>query len=199
MPLSPAAALLSVLVLALAPGPDPVGSWPLRPEPEVVETFDAPASPYAAGHRGVDLLGRAGQPVRTALDGEISFAGRVAGRGVVVVSHGATRTTYEPVAASLAVGEAVVAGDVVGRLQVAPSHCVPRACLHWGWIESGAAGEQYLDPLRLVGHGPVRLLPLWAAAPVTASGPAAQLAPTFAAPSYDTPYRAVLTSLAALL
>lgn len=199
MPLSPAAALLSVLVLALGPGPDPVGSWPLRPEPEVVATFDAPASPYAAGHRGVDLLGRAGQPVRTALDGEVAFAGRVAGRGVVVVSHGATRTTYEPVAASLGVGEAVAAGDVVGRLEVAPSHCVPRVCLHWGWIESGPAGEQYLDPLRLVGHGPVRLLPLWATAPVTASGPSAQLAPTFAPPSYDTPYRAVLTSLAALL
>jgi hypothetical protein len=85
------------------------------------------------------------------------FAGRIAGRGVVVVGHGATRTTYEPVAASVAVGSALAAGDVIGVLELPGSHCFPRACLHWGWI----AGDTYLDPLRLVGAGPVRLLPLW--------------------------------------
>ena len=34
-----------------------------------------------------------------ALPGRVSFAGRVAGKPVVVVDHGATRTTYEPVLA----------------------------------------------------------------------------------------------------
>ncbi|ANH38959.1 Peptidase family M23 [Nocardioides dokdonensis FR1436] len=175
MLLSPTATLLAALTLSwwpsLDPGPDPVGTWPLRPEPEVVEAFRPPSSPYGPGHRGVDLLGRAGQPVRAALDGEVSFAGRIAGRGVVVVSHGATRTTYEPVAASASLGDAVVAGDVLGRLEVAPSHCVPRTCLHWGWIEGGGTyGDTYLDPLRLVGQGPVRLLPL-EGAPTTATRP----------------------------
>ncbi|WP_341228850.1 M23 family metallopeptidase [Nocardioides salarius] len=198
MPSSSAATLLTALLTAvlttvlptgpLATGPaaepDPVGGWPLRPEPEVVAGFDAPSSPYGPGHRGVDLLGRPGQPVRAALAGQVSFAGRIAGRGVVVVAHGPTRTTYEPVAGDLAVGEAVTAGEVVGRLEVAPSHCAPRTCLHWGWIESGPAGDTYLDPLRLVGLGPVRLLPLWSTSP----------APT----PVDTPYRAVLDRLAAL-
>ena len=157
-------ALLPALVLAglllhggAAHGADdPVGGWPLRPEPSVVTRFDPPTNPYGAGHRGVDLLGTAGQSVHSALPGTVTFAGRIAGRGVVVVGHGATRTTYEPVAASVSVGDTVAGGAPIGTLEPAGSHCAPRACLHWGWLE----GEQYLDPLRLVGDGPVRLVPL---------------------------------------
>ena len=156
--------LLAVLALValLAPpasasgSDDPVGVWPLQPEPEVVRRFDPFALPYGAGHRGVDLAGRPGQPVRAALPGRVAYAGRIAGRGIVVVSHGPTRTTYEPVTATVAVGADLAAGTPLGRLEIAGSHCFPRACLHWGWI----AGDVYLDPLRLVGGGPVRLLPL---------------------------------------
>lgn len=162
---------LAVLVLGMAcvaipaaaeavpPGePRPVGVWPLRPVPEVVAGFDPPAQPWQAGHRGVDLLGSPGQPVRTALPGRVAFVGRIAGRGVVVVTHGETRTTYEPVAASVPVGATVAAGDRIGRLETPGSHCFPRACLHWGWLR----GTTYLNPLELVGVRPVRLLPLFA-------------------------------------
>lgn len=159
-------ALLSLLVVVLAPlggradaaAADPVGVWPLVPAPEVARGYDPPSDPWGAGHRGVDLLGHPGQPVRSALPGTVTWAGVLAGRGVVVVGHGSTRTTYEPVSASVSVGAAVAAGDRIGRLQATGSHCAPRACLHWGWIEGA---ETYLDPLRLVGVGPVRLLPLW--------------------------------------
>jgi murein DD-endopeptidase MepM/ murein hydrolase activator NlpD len=160
-------ALTAALALAPATGSDPVGAWPLQPEPEVVRPFDPPDSPYGAGHRGVDLLGTAGQPVLAALPGTVGFAGMLAGRGVVVVDHGATRTTYEPVTATVAVGTQVAAGSRLGTLGLAGSHCFPRACLHWGWIE----GETYLDPLRLVGAGPVRLLPLWRDDPVGRAPP----------------------------
>ena len=164
--MTPLIALLLAASSAL-PGAvtDPVGVWPLEPQPEVVRGFDPPDSPYGAGHRGVDLLGTVGQPVGSALPGTVTFAGMLAGRGVVVVDHGATRTTYEPVAATVAVGSVVAAGAQLGTLQLAGSHCFPRACLHWGWI----AGETYLDPLRLVGAGAVRLLPVW--------GPAARAPP----------------------
>lgn len=147
---------LQVPVAAPDPGADPVGSWPLRPTPEVVAGFDPPESTWGAGHRGVDLAGSPGQRVHAALAGTVSFTGAVAGRPVVVVDHGATRTTYEPVATTLSPGTVVAEGAPLGSLVVPGSHCFPAACLHWGWLE----GETYLDPLRLVGGGPVRLLPL---------------------------------------
>ena len=148
---------------AAATAPDPVGVWPLAPEPSVVRGFDPPEDPWGAGHRGADLLGSSGQAVRSALPGRVSWAGVLAGRGVVVVDHGATRTTYEPVEATVPVGTSVAAGDRIGRLTAVGSHCLPRVCLHWGWIEGA---QTYLDPLRLVGAGPVRLLPLWRQEPV---------------------------------
>lgn len=158
-------ALLGTPASALA-ADDPVGVWPLGPTPEVVARFDPPTDPWGSGHRGVDLGGQVGQPVRAALAGRVSFAGLIAGRGVVVVSHGDSRTTYEPVTAAVSIGDVVAAGDVLGRLEVVGSHCFPRACLHWGWLR----GETYLDPLRLVGGGPVRLLPLWRALPIRPAG-----------------------------
>jgi hypothetical protein len=137
--------------------PVPVGAWPLAPRPAVVRAFDPPSDPWGAGHRGVDLAGRVGERVYAALAGRVGFAGRIAGRGVVVVDHGSTRTTYEPVAATVRVGDVVARGQPVGVLEPAGSHCFPLVCLHWGWIR----GRTYLDPLLLVGGGPVRLLPLW--------------------------------------
>lgn len=161
-------ALVSLLMPPLAAAADaavePLGEWPLLPRPEVVADFDPPEDAWGAGHRGVDLLGSPGQSVRAALAGTVAFAGRLAGRGVVVVEHGDTRTTYEPVVATGAVGDRVDAGDVIGRLEIVGSHCFPRSCLHWGWLR----GEVYLDPLLLVGAGPVRLLPLWRDRPASA-------------------------------
>jgi murein DD-endopeptidase MepM/ murein hydrolase activator NlpD len=141
---------------------DPVGVWPLQPEPEVVRGFDPPDVVWGAGHRGVDLLGSPGQAVHAALAGTVTFAGVLAGRGVVVVDHGETRTTYEPVTSALDRGVTVAQGAVVGTLTASGSHCPPRACLHWGWKR----GDEYLDPLRLVGAGAVRLLPLWRDDPI---------------------------------
>ena len=155
--LSVVAALVPAPALGTPGDADPLGVWPLRPHPEVAADFDPPLDPWGSGHRGVDLLGSAGQAVRAALPGRVTFAGMLAGRGVVVVSHGDTRTTYEPVSADVSVGDTVAAGGRLGRLAPFGSHCFPRVCLHWGWLR----GETYLDPLDLVGGGPVRLLPLW--------------------------------------
>ena len=136
---------------------EPRGVWPLRPRPEVVRSFDPPDVVWGSGHRGVDLAGAIGQPVRAALPGRVSYAGAIAGVGVVVVDHGSTRTTYQPVAAGVPVGVEVAAGEVIGTLEWYGTHCLPAACLHWGLVE----GDRYLDPLTLVGGpGPVRLLPL---------------------------------------
>jgi murein DD-endopeptidase MepM/ murein hydrolase activator NlpD len=160
-----AALLLVVLVLVPAPAPavpsprPADGVWPLAPRPTVVDRFDPPTERWGRGHRGVDLAGRVGQPVRAAVAGQVTFAGRIAGVGSVVVGHGDTRTTYQPVDATVARGDRVVAGQRIGHLEWHGTHCAPAACLHWGLLR----GEQYLDPLTLVdAPQPVRLLPLTA-------------------------------------
>jgi murein DD-endopeptidase MepM/ murein hydrolase activator NlpD len=134
-----------------------LSAWPLRPVPDrVVRDFDPPALPWLAGNRGVDLAGHPGEPVRAAEAGTVSFAGRIAGIGVVSVTSGALRTTYEPLRVAVRVGQPVSTGTVLGRLTLAGSHCRPAACLHWGLLR----GNDYLDPLALLGLEQVRLLPL---------------------------------------
>jgi murein DD-endopeptidase MepM/ murein hydrolase activator NlpD len=181
------AVLVAVPPARAAADRTPVGAWPLRPTPEVVTGFDPPDAPWGSGHRGVDLLGSVGQGVRAALAGTVSFAGVLAGRGVVVVVHGDTRTTYEPVEATVMVGQEIGRGEVIGHLQAVASHCPPRVCLHWGWLR----GQTYLDPLDLIGHGEVRLLPLWRDVPVPLAGPLVT--------PWLTAYAAVLVRLDALV
>lgn len=159
-----AALLLWLAVATLAGGRARAGvtpgpwHWPLDPLPRVVRGFEAPAGPFAAGHRGVDLAARVGQQVRSAGTGTVAFAGMVAGRGVVSVDHpDGRRTTYEPVTAVLRAGDEVAPGAVLGAVSSAPGHCLPGTCLHWGL----RVGDTYLDPLRLVGAVAVRLLPVW--------------------------------------
>lgn len=135
--------------------------WPLAGRPRVLRGFAPPAQPWLAGHRGTDLSAPPGAGVRAAGAGTVGYAGPLADRGVVTVLHpGGLRTTYLPVQPSVRRGQAVAAGEVIGTLQDVPGHC-PAACLHWGLLRDRA----YLDPLLLLGHGQVRLLPLWPAPP----------------------------------
>ncbi|WP_269859003.1 M23 family metallopeptidase [Streptomyces sp. RPT161] len=168
-----AALLLAVLPAGRATGaPDPNGqrAWPVtapggREPPTVVRGFEPPPLPWSPGHRGADLAATPGAQVRAAAPGRITFAGTVAGQGVVTVELTGTgtpplRTTYEPVRATLPTGTQVAAGQPVGVLLSGPFHC-PAGCLHWGLLR----GDVYLDPLTLIPaplrrHGPSRLLPL---------------------------------------
>jgi murein DD-endopeptidase MepM/ murein hydrolase activator NlpD len=130
--------------------------WPLAPRPPVMTLFDPPDSPYGAGNRGVDLVGAVGQTVFAIGEGVVTYAGALAGRGVVVVRHGRLRSTYEPVSPGVAVGDTVVSGDPIGVLSAVGSHCVPDACLHLGVIR----GADYVDPMSLLPDAPIRLKPL---------------------------------------
>lgn len=135
---------------------EPAYRWPLAGPPPVTRRFDPPAQPWLPGHRGVDLAGPPGAVVRAAGPGTVYFAGPVAGRGVVSVAHpDRLRTTYEPVTPVVSAGEVVAAGDPIGVLDTGHAGCPVAACLHWGLRR----GDSYLDPLALLGLGPVRLLP----------------------------------------
>ncbi|PZT68446.1 M23 family peptidase [Streptomyces sp. SW4] len=139
--------------------------WPAGGPSAVVRGWDPPATPYGPGHRGVDLAAAPGTPVRAVATGRVSFAGPVAGRGVVSVELPDTgdpllRTTYSPVRASVRKGEEVRAGEIIGTVQATGAHC-PSSCLHWGLLR----GDAYLDPLSLLppwllNGGPSRLLPV---------------------------------------
>jgi murein DD-endopeptidase MepM/ murein hydrolase activator NlpD len=102
----------------------------------------------------VDLSAASGTPVLAAGDGIVVYAGAVAARTLVSVEHrGGLRTTYEPVTPTVKAGQPVLRGEVLGHLQ--EGHC-PSPCLHWGVRR----GHDYLDPLRLISPGRVRLLPM---------------------------------------
>jgi murein DD-endopeptidase MepM/ murein hydrolase activator NlpD len=163
--------------------------WPLQPTPAVVRGFEPPAQTWDAGHRGVDLLGSPAEPVVAIGAGTVRFAGPLAGRGVVVVDHGALRSTYEPVTAAVHRGDVVHAGEVIGLLQTPHSHCEPQACLHLGLRR----GSVYLDPLDLLGPRPVRLKPLTAAdaapGPLSEPTPARRPVRRIAAGALDGPDR----------
>ncbi|MYX16893.1 peptidoglycan DD-metalloendopeptidase family protein [Streptomyces sp. SID8374] len=143
--------------------------------PAVLRGWDPPATPYGPGHRGADLAARPGDAVLAAATGRVSFAGRVAGRGVLVVELAGSgapplRTTYEPVRALVDRGDQVVAGQPVGVLEAGPFHCAS-GCLHWGLRR----GEAYLNPLTLLPpgllrRGPSRLLPVFGV-PEPGAGP----------------------------
>jgi hypothetical protein len=153
---------VTCLILALgtvsgvAQAAPPRWPWPLSPAPTVVRPFEAPESDFGPGHRGIDLAASSGQPVTSATEGVVTVAGPVAGRGVVVVRTGDLRLTYEPVTASVHVGDTVTQHSVVGLVEAAGSHCDPEPCLHVGLRR----GAEYVDPLPWFGPRPVRLKPL---------------------------------------
>ncbi|WP_037657276.1 M23 family metallopeptidase, partial [Streptomyces aurantiacus] len=153
---------------AAGPGPVPAvgAAWPVGAHPRVVRGWEPPATEYGAGHRGVDLAAPPGSTVRAVAPGRVSFAGRVAGRGVISVELSRTgdpplRTTYEPVRATVRKGTEVTTGEPLGTVEpTARFHC-PTACVHWGLLRE----DTYLNPLALLppwllGRAPSRLLPM---------------------------------------
>ncbi|MEU2560159.1 M23 family metallopeptidase [Streptomyces longispororuber] len=151
---------------SVAASPAVGGAWPVGLRPLVVRGWEPPATAYGPGHRGVDLAAPPGSAVRAVAPGRVSFAGRVAGRGVIAVELKATgdpplRTTYEPVRPSVRKGAEVTTGDVLGTVEPTARYHCPTACLHWGLRRA----DTYLNPLGLLppwllGGGPSRLLPV---------------------------------------
>ncbi len=147
--------------------------WPLSPRPQIVRGFEPPPKPWLPGHRGLDLRGSPGQQVRSATPGKVTYAAPLVGRGVIVITNGPLRTTYEPVIPTIRVGTEVTPGTPLGHLSAAGSHCAPATCLHWGLLQA----TTYLNPLSLLPHRPIRLLPR-TQSPPQATNPRPTPAPT---------------------
>lgn len=117
--------------------------WLIPPvDGAIVRPFAAPYSGYSAGHRGVDFAAPAGTAVRAAGDGEVHFAGGVAGVAAVSIDHGdGLRSTYSTLSeVSVTKGERVTAGTWIGR--VGSSHLGQSSGLHFGVKVAGG----YVDP-----------------------------------------------------
>lgn len=136
--------------------------WPLVGKPQVVRSFDPPARPWLAGHRGVDLAAPQGASVLAPTEGTVSFAGKVVDRFVLTLTTSeGLRLSFEPVSSPFTAGDRVIRGQTLGVIQGA-SHCdggasgVP-SCLHWGVRRK----DEYLDPLQFIMDlRPSVLLPL---------------------------------------
>jgi len=155
----------SVALVALLSVPVPAGaqaSVSYRPpvDAPIVDPFRPPPQPWQAGNRGVEYATPPGTPVAAAADGEVVFAGPVAGGLHVVVLHpDGIRTSY-----SFLRGIAVHRGDRVSQGQTVGT---AGEGLHFG----ARAGAAYIDPTLLFGAGPpqVHLVPDEARRPGTES------------------------------
>lgn len=121
----------------------------------VTRRADIPEKNWLPGHRGVDLAARTGQDILSSDDGVVAYVGVIAGVPVVSVDHpDGIRTTYQPVHATVRVGDEVKEGQPIGRM--APPHGEHDG-LHWG-ARSGK--DAYINPLSLLDAPQIRLKPL---------------------------------------
>ncbi len=120
-------------------------AWPVPAPHPIARPYVAPATPYSAGHRGIDIRSPAGVEVRAPADGVVHFAGFVVDRPVVSIRHaGGVISSFEPVEPLVATGDRVRRGDVIGVLL--PQHCAS-PCLHLGARVDG----EYVNPLLFLG------------------------------------------------
>lgn len=120
-------------------------SWPVSGPHALARPYVAPAGPYGAGHRGIDIRAANGAEVLAPADGVVHFAGFVVDRPVLSIEHAdGVLSSYEPVQTTLAAGDRVTRGQVVGTLL--PGHCAS-PCLHLGV----RVGGEYVNPLLFLG------------------------------------------------
>lgn len=163
-------AVLPVAVLPTAVGgvPDPAPVvlhrsaaareyWlpPLGEPLRVSNPYRPPPTPYAAGHRGIDLPSAPGQELRAPTTGTVSFVGVVADKPVLSIRvDERTVVSFEPVAQGepgLSEGAVVARGDIVGVVSEG-GHCEAE-CVHLGVRVDG----EYVNPLQYFYARPVLL------------------------------------------
>lgn len=158
----PAAA---VLLLAMTRSGPPPATWPIAP-PSISRGFAPPSEEWLSGHRGIDLDAASGASVRAMATGIVTFVGTIAGTSVVTLDHGRIRSTYQPVSASVQVGDWVLRGEPIGTIAPDGGHCAGR-CLHLGVL----VGDAYLNPIPII-RGAAVLKPRPHLAAALAGGPA---------------------------
>jgi septal ring factor EnvC (AmiA/AmiB activator) len=122
----------------------------------VARAFEAPPTPYAAGHRGIDLTTAPGAEVRSPADGVVTFSGIVVDRSVLTIDVGGDLlVSFEPIVGVGTRDDSVAKGELLGRVAEG-GHCGSH-CLHVGVRLRGA----YISPMLFFDRVPrAVLLPL---------------------------------------
>lgn len=127
--------------------------WPVEGVHTVVNPYRAPAHRYSAGHRGVDLGTAIDAVVLAPAAGVVAFQGTVVDRPLLTIAHDdGLVSTFEPLRSTLRPGEAVAAGQEIGRVDVG-GHTSPGA-LHVGVRRDG----EYINPMLLFDDVPRAVL-----------------------------------------
>jgi murein DD-endopeptidase MepM/ murein hydrolase activator NlpD len=159
----------TALALALTGSPEPVSAsaaghsiasvpagtwtWPVPGAHDVLRPYAAPATRYSAGHRGIDVRSATGTAVAAPESGTIRFAGVVVDRSTITIeTSSGVLISMEPVVSTLAVGEVVERGAIVGRVSTG-GHC-DSTCLHLSVRVNG----DYASPLAFFGGVPRAVL-----------------------------------------
>lgn len=122
---------------------------PVAPPILVGRLFDPPNSPWASGHRGVDICPGVGAAIYAPADGTVVYAGEFFNRDLVSIRHAnGVHSTFEPVSPAVPKNSFVQAGDVVGHLEAGHDS----DCLHWG---AKVDKYLYLNPLALILGEPI--------------------------------------------
>lgn len=82
-----------------------------------------------------DLQAQVQDAILAPADGTIAFSGKVAGKSVVTLRHGADvgnlTSTFEPAVTTRAVGTSIAKGERFAHVEGDSEHCSAQ-CLHWG-------------------------------------------------------------------
>lgn len=144
-------ALLALTLLSLE-GASTRWEWPVPDPHPIVRPYIAPETPYSTGHRGIDIHVGANAEVRAPADGIVHFVGTVVDRPVLSIRHpDGLISSYEPVTSTLARGDVVTRGQLVGAVQA--GHCT-QTCLHFGVRLDG----DYVSPLNFLSGLPRAVL-----------------------------------------
>lgn len=142
---TPTAPASHALARSAAAGEGHNSDQPIVVDAPVSDGFRPPQCVWCPGNRGVEYASSPGQAVTAVRSGYVSFAGRVAGVGYVVVALAdGRRITYGGIDPSgWQIGDSVRRGAVIA-LAEGPVHLGLRA------------GDRYLDPALLAERGSVR-------------------------------------------
>ncbi len=144
--------LLPVLVAFLV-GAAPATAWTWPVGGPVLQQFQLGDDPYAADqHRGIDVGGASGVPVRAPAAGTVTFAGTVPGGGRTVTIEtpdGFAVTVLHLGSTAVARGASVLEGEAVGTLGQSGDIEHAEPYVHLG-VRLAADPHGYLDPLALL-------------------------------------------------